>query len=139
MGPVIQHTGEPQAEITLLIYPPGTASRFELYEDDGRSNAYRDGRHALTPIECVAGPAGATVRIGEPTGDRSVVPAGRRYLIRIRIERPTAVSVAGHGALRAWPAREAAAAGWWVDGDGFTGIRLPRPARRDGGDRRASS
>jgi alpha-glucosidase (family GH31 glycosyl hydrolase) len=132
MGPVIQHTGLPQAEITLLIHPSpidarsgsGT-SRFEMYEDDGRSNAYRDGHHALTPIECVAGPAGVTVRIGEPTGDRSVVPVGRRYLIRIRIDRPAAVSVAGHGALPRVAGPEEGAAGWWVDADGFTGIRLP--------------
>ena len=136
MGPVIQHTGLPQAEITLLIHPSpinarsgsGT-SRFEMYEDDGRSNAYRDGHHALTPIECVAGPAGATVRIGEPTGDRSVVPAGRRYVIRIRIDRPAVVSVAGHGALpRVAGPPEGGAAGWWVDADGFTGIRLPPQA-----------
>jgi alpha-glucosidase (family GH31 glycosyl hydrolase) len=132
MGPVIQHTGLPQAEITLLIHPSpidprsgsGT-SRFELYEDDGRSNAYRDGHYALTPIECVAGPAGVTVRIGEPTGDRSVVPAGRRYLIRVRIDRPAAVSVAGHGALPRVAGPGEGAAGWWVDADGFTGIRLP--------------
>ena len=124
MGPVIQHTGLPQAEITVLIHPSGT-SRFEMYEDDGRSNAYRDGRHALTPMECIAGPRGATVRIGEPIGDRSVIPAGRRYVIRIRIDRPAAVSVSGHGALprMAGPAEDAA--GWWVDADGFTAIRLP--------------
>ena len=43
MGPVVQHTGErPLDEVTLLIYPEGT-SRFELYEDDGRTNAYRRG------------------------------------------------------------------------------------------------
>ena len=135
MGPVIQHTGLPQAEITLLIHPSpinarsgsGT-SRFEMYEDDGRSNAYRDGHHALTPIECVAGPAGATVRIGEPTGDRSVVPAGRRYVIRIRIDRPAVVSVAGHGALPRVAGPPEGSAGWWGDADGFTGIRLPPQA-----------
>ena len=39
LGPVVQHTGErPLDELTLQIYPEG-ASRFELYEDDGRSNA----------------------------------------------------------------------------------------------------
>ena len=53
-GPVVQHTGErPLDELTLQIYPEGT-SRFELYEDDGRSNAYRRGRYALTPIVCEA-------------------------------------------------------------------------------------
>ena len=127
MGPVIQHTGEAQAEITLLVYPSGPSgtSRFEMYEDDGRSNAYRSGRHALTPIECVAGPGRVTVRIGEPAGDRSVVPAGRRYLIRIRIDGPVAVSLAGHGALPRVAGPREGAAGWWVDADGFTGIRLP--------------
>ncbi len=56
LGPVVQHTGErPLDEVTLLIYPEGT-SRFELYEDDGRSNAYRRGRHALTSFECAAEP-----------------------------------------------------------------------------------
>ena len=125
MGPVIQHTGEPQAEITMLIYPEAGTSRFELYEDDGRSNAYRNGHHALTPIECAAGPAGVTVRIGEPAGDRSVIPAGRRYLLRLRIERPTAVILDGHGPLPRATGPEGSTASWWVDGDGFTGIRLP--------------
>ena len=50
MGPVVQHTAErPLDEVTLLIYPDG-ASRFELYEDDGRTNAYRRGQYALTAV-----------------------------------------------------------------------------------------
>ena len=32
-------------EVTLLIYPEGS-SRFDLYEDDGRTNAYRSGARA---------------------------------------------------------------------------------------------
>ena len=62
LGPVVQHTGErPLDEVTLQIYPEGT-SRFELYEDDGRSNAYRRGHYALTSITCVAERARVTVR-----------------------------------------------------------------------------
>ena len=54
MGPVVQHTAErPLDEVILMMYPDGT-SRFELYEDDGRSNAYRRGQYALTAIECAA-------------------------------------------------------------------------------------
>ena len=45
----------PLDERDLLIYPHGP-SRFELYEDDGRSNAYRRGQHALTAIECATRP-----------------------------------------------------------------------------------
>ena len=134
MGPVIQHTGEPQEEITLLIHPEGT-SRFELYEDDGRSRAYRQGHHALTTFQCVAGPAGATVHIGEPAGDRSVVPAGRRYLLRLRIDRPT-------GGDRRGP-RSAAAGG--RSGRGRPGLvgrrsglrRHPPPPPARGGNHRA--
>jgi alpha-glucosidase len=130
MGPVMQYSGErPVDELTLLVYPDG-ASRFELYEDDGRSNAYLRGRHALTTIECAARPAHVTVTIGEPAGDRSVVPPGRRYVLRLRIEQPVGVTVDEHGEL---PRREASGAGlgWWVDAEGFTLVRLPaQPAVR---------
>src|SRR5262245_58779391 len=138
LGPVVQHTGEPQVEITLLIFP-GTslrlsggrartapdASRFELYEDDGRSNVYRNGRYALTPFECASGPAGVTVRIGERAGDKSVVPTGRSYLLRMRIDNPTAV-VADGRALAHVTGPDAGDAGWWRDDEGFINIRLPR-------------
>ena len=124
LGPVVQHTGErPLDELTLQIYPDD-ASRFELYDDDGRTNAYRRGHYALTPIECVAQRDGVTVRIGSPTGDPSVVPAARRYLIRLRLERPSAVDVEGVGALVA-TGSDAAPPGWWMDDAGFLCIRPP--------------
>jgi hypothetical protein len=64
------------------------------------------------------------VRIGEPADARSVVPPGRRYLIRIRIDRPLSVDVMGQGPVprRAGPSEDA---GWWEDESGFTVIRLP--------------
>ena len=125
MGPVVQHTGErPLDEVTLLIYPEGT-SRFELYEDDGRSNTYLRGRHALTSFECAAEPGRVTVRVGEPVGDRSLVPAGRCYLLRLRVDGPTAVAVGGHGDLPRRDGPGPAGPGWWVDGEGFTLVRLP--------------
>jgi alpha-glucosidase (family GH31 glycosyl hydrolase) len=125
LGPVVQHTGErPLDEITLLIYPEG-ASSFELYEDDGRSNAYREGHHALTRFECVTGPKDVTVRIGEPVGDRSVVPANRRYLIRLRMDRARAVAVEGHGVLPRGSTPSGNSAAWWEDPNGFIVIRPP--------------
>ncbi len=134
MGPVVQHTGEwPLDELTLLIYPgdAGSTSRFELYEDDGHSNAYLRGQRASTPIECEAAPAHVTVRIGEPSGDRSVVPRGRRYVLRLRVDRPARVVVDGHGELPRRESPETGAAGWWVDAEGFTLVRLPaQPAVR---------
>ena len=127
LGPVVQHTGErPLDELTLLIYPEGT-SRFELYEDDGRTNAYRRGHHALTPIECVADAGGVTVRIGEPAGDRSVVPAGRRYLLQLRIERTAGVTWRAPGCCRETrraERRTRRAGGRTVEGSPC--VRLPR-------------
>ena len=125
MGPVVQHTGErPLDEVTLLIYPDG-ASSFELYEDDGRSNAYRRGQHALTRVECAATSTGITIRIGEPVGARSIVPASRRYLVRLRIDGASAVTVEGPGRLPRRTGPDQDGAGWWQDGHGFITIRPP--------------
>ena len=128
LGPLVQHTGErPLDELTLQIYPHGT-SRFELYEDDGRSNAYRRGLYALTPITCVAQAGRVTFRIGAPTGDRSVVPAGRRSLLRLRLERPNAVSVEGAGDL-SHTRSDIGRPGWWMDKPGFSAYVRPRSSR----------
>src|SRR5262249_59995414 len=76
MGPVMQWSGErPLEEITLLVYPEG-ASRFELYEDDGRSNAYRRGVYALTRIECDVTAGALPLRIGGAGGGRAGGPGG---------------------------------------------------------------
>jgi alpha-glucosidase (family GH31 glycosyl hydrolase) len=126
MGPVVQHTGERSLdEVTLRIYPEGT-SRFELYDDDGRTQAYRRGEYALTRFECESAPGAVSVRIGEPAGARSVVPPGRRYVIRIRMDRPVAAVREGRGALPRLPGPSGASAGWWED-DGFVVIHLPAP------------
>jgi alpha-glucosidase (family GH31 glycosyl hydrolase) len=123
LGPVVQHTGErPLDEITLLIYPHGATS-FELYDDDGRSNAYREGHHALTRFECVAGSKEVTVRLGEPVGDRSVVPPGRRYLVRLRMDRARSVTVEGQGTLPRVSGPSGNSAAWWEERDGFIVIR----------------
>jgi hypothetical protein len=106
----------------LQIYPEGT-SRFELYEDDGRSNAYRRGQYALTPIVCETAPGRVTVRIEAATGDRSVVPGGRRYVLRLRVARPAAVTVDGIELPRV--GGDTGGAGWWMDDAGFLCIRPP--------------
>src|SRR5215831_11213384 len=124
LGPVVQRTGErPLDELTLQIYPHAT-SRFELYEDDGRTNAYRRGVYALTSIVCTAEPARISVRVDAPSGDRSVVPPGRRYLLRLRVERPAAVAVERGGEIP-HTASDMGRPGWWMDDGGFLCIRPP--------------
>jgi alpha-glucosidase len=123
LGPVVQHTRErPLDEITLRIYPE-SASRFEMYEDDGRSQAYRDGRRALTTFTCTKDTRDVTVRIEAPAGDAAVVPAGRRYVLQIRLDGPASVHLDGAGELPRTAGGDAA--GWSEDGHGFTWIRLP--------------
>lgn len=125
IGPIVQHTEErPLDEVTLLVYPEGT-SRFELYEDDDRTNAYRGGRYALTPFECAAEPGGTTIRIGEPTGDRSLIPTGRSYTLQVRADRPRQVTVESYGELPNLVDPSEAGPGWWHDGQ-FAFVRLPR-------------
>jgi hypothetical protein len=100
-----------------------------MYEDDGRSQAYRAGRHALTSFECVAEFDQVVIRISEPTGDRSVIPSGRRYVLQVRIDRVVGVRMEGVGELPRRQDARATRPGWWEDGHGFTCIRLPdRPA-----------
>jgi alpha-glucosidase (family GH31 glycosyl hydrolase) len=83
LAPPAQFEGERAwDDLTLLIYPGG-ASRFDLYDDDGRSNAYRLGGYALTSIACVEADNHVTVRIGAPTGETRMLPAGRTYSLRI--------------------------------------------------------
>jgi alpha-glucosidase len=123
-GPVVQHTRERSLdEVTLLIYPEGS-SRFEMYEDDGRSRAYLDGRYALTAFECVTTPGEITVRIAAPTGDTSVVPPDRRYVLQVRAGPTASVRVDGAEIPRI-AGDGMPGPGWWDDGHGFTWVRLP--------------
>ena len=77
LGPVVQHTGErPLDEVTLLIYPEG-ASRFELYEDDGRTNAYRARRSCADPRSSARADPTRSRRAHRRAGRRRVGGAGR--------------------------------------------------------------
>ena len=107
----------------MWIYPGGT-SQFTLYDDDGQTNAYRRGEYALTTLECEADRGVVTVRIGEATGRRDVVPAGRQYLLALRMAAPRAVTIGGIGELPRLEASRQSGPGWWPDARGFTHVRL---------------
>jgi alpha-glucosidase (family GH31 glycosyl hydrolase) len=83
LAPLAQFDGERAwDDLTLLIYPAGS-SRFDLYEDDGRSNAYLQGRYAITPIICTVEDDRITVQIAAPEGDANLVPPDRTYILHI--------------------------------------------------------
>lgn len=50
LGPVLQSTAEHNGEQIALHVFPGRDGRFELYEDDGLSNAYERGAYSLIPM-----------------------------------------------------------------------------------------
>ena len=66
-GPLMQYTSErPTDPLTFTCYMATDAlANYTLYEDDGASQAYRDGSFAETRISCQAFEGGATVEIEE--------------------------------------------------------------------------
>lgn len=60
----------------------GANGYFELYEDDGISNEYQNGKFALTKmtLDWCKKPV---LRIEKPKGDTSVIPSSRNYIIEL--------------------------------------------------------
>ena len=57
---------------------------FELYEDDGETNAYRHGRYAITSFAVSEDDSGIHFVINPPVGDPSILPKERRFILRFR-------------------------------------------------------
>lgn len=100
MGPEMNYVGEvPLKELTLAVYA-GAPGRLELYEDDGRSLAYKEGQWALTSItlevegagEPGAGEPGAVaspavwLTVGDPAG--GFRPPRERVILRLYLPFP---------------------------------------------------
>jgi alpha-glucosidase len=102
LGPVVQHLSSyAPGEITLLTYPEGSKC-FSLYEDDGETNAYRDGAFAWTTFSVVQSPGGLTLRVAAAEGVTTVIPPERTYSFRVLAsETPRSFRTAG-GAPVAW-------------------------------------
>ena len=79
-GPRLQYTNEkPANPITLTVYT-GKDGAFELYEDDGTSNAYRKG--AWTRIPIAWNEANGTLTIGDRRGSYPGMLENRVFNIR---------------------------------------------------------
>ena len=63
---------------------PGKNNNYKLYEDDGTTNAYRDGNFLTTAIDYNYLPNNYTVIIRPLEGKKEVVPELRKYRIRFR-------------------------------------------------------
>lgn len=78
LGPVISYIGEqPLKEVELHVYGE-TSSPFVLYEDDGKSYDYEDGRYVKTALSMDTKGKTYTEII---EGDASLIPEGRKYTV----------------------------------------------------------
>lgn len=98
--PEMDYVGEKSVEqLGLHIYPNGE-SHFTLYEDDGVSFLYEEGKVAETWVECRELKDGFVVRIGPRVGAYEGMPAKRSYDITIDSDtKPDLIDVNGEQLL----------------------------------------
>ena len=91
--------GEPQAPVTPEIHVfPGADNVFELYEDDGETNAYLAGEYAITHIQQTWKPDELTLTINPVEGKPRYIPEGRHFALKFKgITNPSQVSVLCNG------------------------------------------
>ncbi len=78
--------------LKIRVYA-GADNVFELYEDDGKSKAYKDGGYAVTKMEFVWD-KNVLFKIYAPLGDIGVIPSSRSYEIEfIGIEKPESIQI----------------------------------------------
>ncbi|MDW7694900.1 glycoside hydrolase family 31 protein [Flammeovirgaceae bacterium SG7u.111] len=85
----------PAKEIQVAIYPTeGITSKFSLYDDDGRSLDYREGKFAITEITNTMKSGKVEIDISTPKGDFQI--AERGYQLQVHAENtPKMVKVNG--------------------------------------------
>lgn len=87
---------EPLDTVIVKVYPGRDASSYTLYEDDGISYGFRDGKIASTRFECR--PEGKIINftIGKVSGEYAGMKPSRSYVMNIALDRkPAMVSVNG--------------------------------------------
>ncbi|MFB6558653.1 TIM-barrel domain-containing protein [Streptomyces sp. NPDC056400] len=128
MWPQMNYTGEkPVSTLTYDIHPRGT-STFSLYEDDGRTRAYRSGAYARQRVDVTAPTAGSgtvTVSVGAPTGSYTGKPTSRGYEFTLHVATaPSTVTRDGSPlpGLASRAAYDLAASGWYFDPADRSGV-----------------
>lgn len=75
-------TGTPES-LEIHVFP-GESNSFQLYDDDGTSDMYKDNQYILTQIEYNYLPSNYTIIVRNTDGARNVLPDYRNYKIRFR-------------------------------------------------------
>jgi alpha-glucosidase (family GH31 glycosyl hydrolase) len=82
-GPLVQHLTDYAPERIELMINPGADGNFDLYEDDGQTNRFRDGESAITRISVTESDESLEIRVASPEGENGVIPANRIYAARL--------------------------------------------------------
>jgi alpha-glucosidase len=76
-------------DLTLEIFP-GEKNEFKLFEDDGISKSYEEGRYSITPVNTEFSVEGSAVMIGKAEGEYPVPE--RNYMLKMHMHKaPVAV------------------------------------------------
>lgn len=97
MAPEMNYVGErPSDPMTLNVYASDKQSSFKLYEDDGESLDYRQGKFAWTTLTFAPGASDSTLTIGAADGSYKGQLAKRRYEIKLHgLLKPKSIGVNG--------------------------------------------
>ena len=87
-APDMDFVGQVPMDVLGLEIFPSASGAFTLYEDDGTTFAYLDGRVATTEISCKVGEREATITIGPRMGEYDGMPATRTFNVSIHSPQP---------------------------------------------------
>lgn len=98
-GPLAGH-GNIEAPNHLLVHVfPGADGKFDLYEDEGNTNAYLDGAYATTPLAQKWAKTKTAMTIGPAEGALELLPQKREVELLFRgFNKPSAVEARLNGA-----------------------------------------
>ena len=106
LGPKVTWGGIDNPAILNVHIFAGASNSFNLYEDDGETNGYKDGKFALTPISVNWSVNQGNVRVGPVNGDTTLIPAQRVYKLIIHgIKKPKSCEFQLNGAIHEVPVR----------------------------------
>ena len=110
--PAMQYMNEKPVDVLTLAVFPAAHSEYELYEDDGRTDLYRQGVYAITRIECRQTDQMCTLTIHRPEG--GFKPARHAYHAEVYWDSEPAIVLQNHQPLKKIQP-DADAEGWFFD------------------------
>ncbi|UGB39475.1 TIM-barrel domain-containing protein [Frateuria soli] len=134
VAPVMDHVGQhPLTELAVELFPAAHATRFDYYDDDGKTYGYEQGEYFLQSMQLEAREGSVAFAIAAPQG--SYQPALKSWLLKFHGKPAQAVRSNGR-ALEAFASVDALRAsaddGWAIGEDRFGPVTWVRVAAGKG-------